>query len=114
VILQVRPGAGSRRLVLMASQHRAISIGAIVRLVALPVVELLTVAAGSPRIPDQGQIARAPGTDDGAACSDPSGAPKNALYRVNLANGAGGPGQRPIIAVAPAPEAGATGPVPRS
>ncbi|MFD9126901.1 hypothetical protein [Kitasatospora sp. NPDC059571] len=112
----------------MASQHRAIYIGAIVLLVAMVVIGLLTytqqhatnesyrkaqqlsdqlVAAGYSAVPDQGQIARTLGTDGGAACKDPSGSLKNALYRVNLSNGAGGPGQRPIIADARVVEAGA-------
>ena len=35
--------------------------------------------------------------DGGAVCADPSGFLNQALARVNMANGAAGPGQRPVI-----------------
>ncbi|GJF30940.1 hypothetical protein KNE206_36400 [Kitasatospora sp. NE20-6] len=110
----------------MAARHRWIYIGAIVVLVGMVVVGLLTytqqhatndsyrkaaqlsddlVAAGYPAVPDQGQIARLLGTDGGAVCENPAGALKNALWKVNLSNGATGPGQRPIVADARAVEA---------
>ncbi len=42
--------------------------------------------------------ARTLGTGGGAVCEDPDGALKNALRRVSIANGATGPGRRPVIA----------------
>lgn len=110
----------------MASRHRWIYIGAIVLLVAMVVIGLLTytqqratneayrkaeqlsddlVAAGYHAVPDQGQIARLLGTDGGAVCENPGGTLNNALWKVNLSNGATGPGQRPIVADAKAVEA---------
>jgi hypothetical protein len=101
-----------------ASEHKWIYIGAIVLLVALVVVGLIqyrTVkvdneatekanrlaadlnAAGLPS-PDTETIARALGTDGGPVCEDPASALKSALWRINLSNGASGPGQRPVIA----------------
>ncbi|BFV56290.1 hypothetical protein KCMC57_up13940 [Kitasatospora sp. CMC57] len=102
---------------MMASQHRWIYVSTIVLLIALLVTALLTfsqqkttneaarkagqlseklVAAGYPA-PDQGQIARTLGTDGGPVCEDPASALKTALQRINMSNGAGGPGQRPVI-----------------
>ncbi|WP_431676889.1 hypothetical protein [Kitasatospora sp. KL5] len=110
----------------MASEHRRIYIGAIVLLVAMLVIGLLTytqqhatnesfskaqqlsdelVSAGYRAVPDQEQIAKTLGTDGGAVCENPAGALKNALWKVDLANGAGGPGRRPIVADAKAAEA---------
>ncbi|MEV4558277.1 hypothetical protein AB0K51_14980 [Kitasatospora sp. NPDC049285] len=109
----------------MASEHRWIYLGAIVLLVAMVVIGLITytqqkatneaykkagqfsdklVAAGYPA-PDQKQIANTLGTNGGAVCEDPASALKTGLQRVQLSNGAGGPGQRPIIASARAIEA---------
>ncbi|RKE20003.1 hypothetical protein [Streptomyces sp. TLI_171] len=111
----------------MASQHRWIYIGAIVVLVGMVVVGLLTFSQqhatneayrkadelisklqsnGYPT-PDRSQIARTLGTDGGAVCADPGSALNRALQRVQLSNGAGGPGQRPVIANARTVEAGA-------
>ncbi|MBB5873976.1 Tfp pilus assembly protein FimT [Allocatelliglobosispora scoriae] len=53
-------------------------------------------AAGLPA-PDQQQIARALGSDGGAACSDPSNSLKRAMLYAGITNGAAGPGQRPVI-----------------
>ncbi|MFG2820089.1 hypothetical protein ACGFX4_11745 [Kitasatospora sp. NPDC048365] len=110
---------------MMASQHRWIYIGSIVLLVAMVVIGLLTytqqkqtneaarkagqladelTAQGYPH-PDEGQIARTLGTDGGAVCENPSGALKTALQKVNMSNGAAGPGQRPIISNARTVEA---------
>ncbi len=103
---------------MMASRHRWIYLGAIGVLVAMLVVGLLTfssvhqsnasarkaqqlneqlTAHGYPAV-DQGQVARALGTDGGPVCTDPNGALKQALWLINQSNGAGGPGQRPVIA----------------
>jgi hypothetical protein len=103
---------------LMASQHRWIYVFSIVLLIVLVIVGLFTfnsvhttndayrkaktlsqklTDAGFPP-PDQGQIARTLGTDGGVVCKDPNSALKQALWLGNLSNGAGGPGQRPVIA----------------
>ncbi|MFI8389404.1 hypothetical protein [Streptomyces sp. NPDC085540] len=100
-----------------ASQHRWIYIGAIVLLVAFVVVGLIQykavrstnqaldkanqltdelVAAGFTR-PDPHTLARALGEDGGIVCEDPASALKSALWKINLSNGATGPGQRPVI-----------------
>ncbi|MFE2019679.1 hypothetical protein ACFW9O_16750 [Streptomyces sp. NPDC059499] len=110
-----------------SSQDRWIYIGAIVILVALVVVGLITYGslratnqstrkanqladeleqAGYPR-PDIDQVARTLGTDGGHVCEDPASALKTALWKINLSNGATGPGQRPVIADRRAVEAGA-------
>ncbi|MEO3972653.1 hypothetical protein [Streptomyces sp. CAU 1734] len=60
--------------------------------------------AGFPH-PDTETISRALGTDGGPVCDDPASALKSALWRINLSNGAGGPGQRPVIADSQAVEA---------
>lgn len=112
---------------LKTSQDKWIYIGAIVILVALVVIGLLTYAnlratnqatdkanqladeleqAGYPR-PDPDQVARTLGTDGGIVCEDPTSALKAALWKINLANGAAGPGQRPVIVDRKAVEAGA-------
>ncbi|GGW79604.1 hypothetical protein [Streptomyces galilaeus] len=109
------------------SQDRWIYIGAIVILVALVVIGLVTYGslratnqamnkanqladelaqAGYPR-PDLEQVARTLGTDGGIVCEDPASALKTALWKINLANGAAGPGQRPVIVDRRAVEAGA-------
>ncbi|MEU5400736.1 hypothetical protein ABZ348_15760 [Streptomyces sp. NPDC005963] len=101
-----------------ASEHKWIYIGAIVLLVALAIVGVIQYnkvkvtneaarkadqlasdleAAGLPR-PKTSTIARVLGTDGGVVCEDPASALKSALWRINLSNGAAGPGQRPIIA----------------
>ena len=101
----------------MASQHKWIYVGAIVLLVAMAVVGLLTFtqqhatnesfrkadelisklqANGYPT-PDREQVARTLGTDGGAVCEDPASALKTGLQRVQMSNGAAGPGQRPTI-----------------
>ena len=103
---------------LMASQHRWIYVFSIVLLIVLVIVGLFTfnsvhatndayrkaktlsqklTDAGFPA-PDQGQIARTLGTDGGVVCKDPNSALKQALWLGGLSNGAGGPGQRPVIA----------------
>ena len=103
---------------MMASEHRWIYVGSIVVLVAILIVGLFTfnsvhttnasfrkakelteklTAAGFPA-PDQGQIARTLGTDGGVVCTDPNSALKQGLWLGSLSNGAGGPGQRPVIA----------------
>ncbi|MGW6985685.1 hypothetical protein ACWGE1_40545 [Streptomyces sp. NPDC054932] len=54
-------------------------------------------AAGYPR-PDPSTLARALGEDGGIVCEDPASALKSALWKINMSNGATGPGQRPVIA----------------
>ena len=111
----------------MYSEHRWIYIGAIVVLVLMVIIGLVTfrsvhasnqanqkaqqldealVAAGYPSI-DQTEAARLLGTDGGALCNDPESALKHGLWLVDMSNGAGGPGQRPIIADLRALQAGA-------
>ncbi|GGS11556.1 hypothetical protein Snoj_35970 [Streptomyces nojiriensis] len=101
-----------------ASQHKWIYLGAIVLLVGFVVVGLIQykavrttnqaldkanqladelVAAGFTR-PDPNTLARALGEDGGIVCEDPASALKSALWKINLSNGATGPGQRPVIA----------------
>ncbi|MEU1285610.1 hypothetical protein [Kitasatospora sp. NPDC005856] len=112
---------------LMGSQHRWIYVGAIVVLVGLVVTALLTftqqkatneahrkanqlnealVARGFASR-DAGNIADTLGTDGGAVCKDPVSALKQGLWLVQLANGAGGPGMRPVIVDKKVLEAGA-------
>lgn len=62
--------------------------------------------AGYPR-PDADQVARTLGTDGGIVCEEPASALKTALWKINLANGAAGPRQRPVIVDRRAVEAGA-------
>ena len=111
----------------MASEHKWIYIGAIVVLVVLAIVGLFTytqqratneahrkaqrlsdalVARGF-RPFNAGNIALVLGTDGGAVCTDPNSALKRGLWLVQMANGAGGPGMRPIIADSRILEAGA-------
>ncbi|MED7951690.1 hypothetical protein ACFVYP_21310 [Kitasatospora sp. NPDC058201] len=102
---------------LMASQHRWIYIGAIVLLVAMLVTGLLTYsqlrstneanrkaqqlsealgAAGYP-VPSQSQIVHTLGEDGGAVCQDPADSLTQAQWKHGMSNGAGGPGQRPVL-----------------
>jgi hypothetical protein len=53
-------------------------------------------AAGLPQ-PSKDQIVRVLGDDGGGMCSDPSKALHTATLQSQMTNGAGGPGQRPII-----------------
>jgi hypothetical protein len=48
--------------------------------------------------PDRDQIIRTLGEDGGAVCSNPDAALKQAVLNGLLVNGAGGPGQRPVLA----------------
>ena len=50
------------------------------------------------RTPTKDQIVRVLGDDGGPLCDDPTGALKRAIVFGMLTNGAGGPGQRPVIA----------------
>jgi hypothetical protein len=52
--------------------------------------------AGLPEL-DKDQVVQQFGTDGGAVCESPVGSLAKALLKQNLSNGAGGPGQRPII-----------------
>ncbi|MFE6958025.1 hypothetical protein [Streptomyces sp. NPDC057696] len=100
-----------------ASQHRWIYVCAILLLLALVVVGIIQydsvrttndahkkanrladelVAAGYSR-PDAGGVVRTLGTDGGNVCDDPGSALKSGLWKIHLSNGAGGPGQRPVI-----------------
>jgi hypothetical protein len=54
-------------------------------------------ANGLPTFADTEDIARLLGTDGGAVCDTPGKTLSQALTKFNLANGAGGPGQRPVI-----------------
>jgi Tfp pilus assembly protein FimT len=54
-------------------------------------------AAGQ-QAPSKDQIVKVLGDDGGAVCDDPSSALKRAILYSGLSNGAGGPGQRPVIA----------------
>ena len=47
--------------------------------------------------PDQDQVARVLGDDGGAACANPNAALSRATLNSMLANGATGPGARPVI-----------------
>lgn len=48
--------------------------------------------------PSTDQIVAVLGTDGGAVCADPAGALHQAAASDQFSNGAGGPGQRPVIA----------------
>ncbi|MGX2995829.1 hypothetical protein JNUCC64_16325 [Streptomyces sp. JNUCC 64] len=100
-----------------ASQHKWIYIGAVLLLAALVVIGIIQyetvrttnqatkkanqladlLEADGFRRPDPAAVARALGTDGGIVCEDPDSALKSALWKVNLSNGATGPGQRPVI-----------------
>ena len=101
----------------MASQHRWIYVISIVLLVVMLIVGLFSFNAvhtnnaahrkakqlsqklteAGFRAPDQGELARTLGTDGGVVCKDPNSALKEGLWLSSLSNGAGGPGQRPVI-----------------
>lgn len=53
-------------------------------------------AAGLPQFADTETIARTFGTDGGAACDTPGEALADGFLKLQLSNGAGGPGQRPV------------------
>ncbi|WP_328911100.1 hypothetical protein OG230_17145 [Streptomyces sp. NBC_00234] len=109
----------------MASEHRWVYIGAIVILVALMVIGVIQyqsikktndtkekadqlseqlVAAGFPA-PDTGVVQRLLGTDGGIVCESPDDALQTALWKIQMSNGSGGPGQRPVISDTRAVEA---------
>ena len=48
-------------------------------------------------VPDQDQIVRVLGDDGGATCENPNDALSRAILYSQLANGAAGPGSRPVI-----------------
>jgi len=50
------------------------------------------------RTPSRDQIVRVLGEDGGPVCADPTRALNKAVLLAQLANGAGGPGTRPVIA----------------
>jgi hypothetical protein len=102
----------------MAQEHKWIYVGAIVVLVVLAVVGIFTytqqkatneahrkaqelndalVAKGF-RSFNTGRMADVLGTDGGAVCNDPNSALRRGLWLVEMSNGAGGPGMRPVIA----------------
>jgi len=54
-------------------------------------------AAGA-RVPSQDQVVRVLGDDGGATCDDPGNALRRSTLYSMLANGAAGPGMRPVIA----------------
>ena len=60
-------------------------------------LQTLMVAAGYP-LPDEETVIALFGTSGGAVCKDPTGALNKAQWLDNMANGAGGPGMRPVIA----------------
>ncbi|MFD7862000.1 hypothetical protein [Streptomyces sp. NPDC057682] len=100
-----------------ASEHKWLYIGTIVLLVAFAVVGVIryetarsgneaqrkaeeladaAVDAGYPR-PDVNTLKRVLGDDGGQVCEQPASALKTALWKINLGNGAAGPGMRPGI-----------------
>jgi hypothetical protein len=102
----------------MWSEHRWIYVGAIVVLVGMMIAGVFTytqqkatndatskahqlndalVAKGFPSL-NVHNITEVLGTDGGAVCNDPNSALKQGLWLVQMANGAGGPGMRPVIA----------------
>ncbi|SEL43706.1 hypothetical protein [Streptacidiphilus jiangxiensis] len=111
----------------MWSEHRWIYVGAIVVLVGMMIAGLFTytqqkannqaankahqlndalVAQGFPAL-KVNNIIDVLGTDGGAVCNDPNSALRRGLWLVQMANGAGGPGMRPVIADSRILEAGA-------
>lgn len=54
--------------------------------------------AGAARTPDRDMVVRVFGDDGGATCNDPNGALRRATLFSMLANGAAGPGARPVVA----------------
>ncbi|MFD0149126.1 hypothetical protein ACWGQ4_06090 [Streptomyces sp. NPDC055721] len=108
-----------------ASEHKWIYWGAIVILVGLVITGLVKYSvvkrnnetlskanqlqqelqkAGYPS-PDTDTIERLLGTDGGQVCEDPGSALKTALWKIQQANGAAGPGMRPVITDTKAVEA---------
>ncbi|MFI9328072.1 hypothetical protein ACIGZJ_11090 [Kitasatospora sp. NPDC052868] len=102
---------------MMASRHRWIYLGAIVLLIGMLITGLLTysqlhatnqandkakqltaalTAAGYP-VPSQSQIVHTLGEDGGAVCENPAHALTQAQWKYGMSNGAGGPGQRPVL-----------------
>ncbi|CAM5468668.1 hypothetical protein GCM10010222_37550 [Streptomyces tanashiensis] len=100
-----------------ASEHKVIYWGTIVILVGLVITGLVRyesvktnneteskakqlqeelVKAGYPA-PDTDTIERLLGTDGGQVCEQPGNALKTALWKIQQANGAAGPGMRPVI-----------------
>jgi hypothetical protein len=100
-----------------ASEHKWIYWGSIVILLGLVVTGLMRyesfrstnqtadkarqlqealVRAGYPS-PDTDTVERLLGTDGGAVCENPGNALKTALWKIHQANGATGPGIRPVI-----------------
>ena len=59
---------------------------------------IAALAAAGARTPDQDQIVRVLGEDGGATCANPNEALSRATLFTLLANGASGPGARPVIA----------------
>src|SRR5690349_22330176 len=53
---------------------------------------------GAQRVPSKDQIVRVLGDDGGALCDDPGAALRKATLYSMMANGAAGPGMRPVIA----------------
>jgi hypothetical protein len=53
-------------------------------------------AAGLPQFADTEDIAKTLGTDGGAACDTPGRALADGFLKIQLSNGADGPGQRPV------------------
>ncbi|MFI1381920.1 hypothetical protein [Embleya sp. NPDC020886] len=111
----------------MWSEHRWIFVGAVVVLVGMMVIALLTytqqrasneahrkanelndaLVAHGFAARNTGNIADTLGTDGGPVCEDPNSALRRGLWLNQMSNGAGGPGQRPIIADRRILEAGA-------
>ncbi|MEU6619419.1 hypothetical protein ABZ926_01310 [Streptomyces litmocidini] len=108
-----------------ASEHKWIYWGAIVILVGLVVTGIVRyesvktgnetlskanrlqeelVKAGYPS-PDTDTVERLLGTDGGKVCEEPGNALKTALWKIQQANGAAGPGMRPVISDTKAVEA---------
>ncbi|MER7947534.1 hypothetical protein ABTY59_09125 [Streptomyces sp. NPDC096079] len=100
-----------------ASEHKWIYWGAIVILVGLVITGLIRyqgvttsnksadkakqlqeelVRAGYPS-PDTDTVEQLLGTDGGPVCEDPGSALNTALWKIQQANGATGPGMRPVI-----------------
>src|SRR4051812_20156986 len=63
---------------------------------ATPLTPELT-AAGAHLTATPQEIARVLGEDGGAVCADPNSALRRAVFYDSIANGAGGPGMRPVI-----------------
>lgn len=99
-------------------ERRWLYIGAAVVLVLLVIIGLFTFSAAksskeaeqkadqliaeiearSGNAPSRDAIVGVLGTDGGAVCADPNASLNRAMDRAMLANGAGGPGSRPVIA----------------